>query len=155
MSRLKKPPRREVAEETGIDARAPGCLLTDWALENVYDIWAAMAAPIRPGGRAQSRAGVWLVCASSYARGTGVLVNTMRTSGYPGRSLRIPVSPLLTRKPACCCPGWFRRTGISSSDGAAGAMALRGRTGRPNLVPGCLVVAGECVWVRRRCCVRG
>lgn len=31
--------RREVAEETGIDARASGCLLTDWALENVYDIW--------------------------------------------------------------------------------------------------------------------
>ena len=31
--------RREVAEETGIDTRASGCLLTDWALENVYDIW--------------------------------------------------------------------------------------------------------------------
>ena len=31
--------RREVAEETGIDTQADGCLLTDWALENVYDIW--------------------------------------------------------------------------------------------------------------------
>lgn len=30
---------REVWEETGIDARAPGCVLTDWRLENHYDIW--------------------------------------------------------------------------------------------------------------------
>ena len=30
---------REVAEETGIDARAPGCVLTDWHLQNVYDIY--------------------------------------------------------------------------------------------------------------------
>ena len=33
--------RREVAEETGIDADAPGHLLTDWALENVYEIYPA------------------------------------------------------------------------------------------------------------------
>jgi dATP pyrophosphohydrolase len=30
---------REVREETGIDVGAPGVLLTDWQLENVYDIW--------------------------------------------------------------------------------------------------------------------
>ena len=30
---------REVREETGMDVRAPGCVLTDWLLENVYDIW--------------------------------------------------------------------------------------------------------------------
>lgn len=30
---------REVMEETGIDANAPGCLLADWRLENVYDIY--------------------------------------------------------------------------------------------------------------------
>lgn len=30
---------REVLEETGIDARAPGCLLQDWELENVYEIY--------------------------------------------------------------------------------------------------------------------
>ncbi|HPR46289.1 MAG TPA: dihydroneopterin triphosphate diphosphatase, partial [Ottowia sp.] len=30
---------REVAEETGIDALAPGCELRDWQLENVYDIY--------------------------------------------------------------------------------------------------------------------
>lgn len=30
---------REVAEETGIDTGAPGCLLTDWDLENVYEIY--------------------------------------------------------------------------------------------------------------------
>ena len=30
---------REVFEETGIDARAPGCLLQDWELENIYEIY--------------------------------------------------------------------------------------------------------------------
>ena len=30
---------REVLEETGIDARAPGCSLQDWELENVYEIY--------------------------------------------------------------------------------------------------------------------
>ena len=33
--------RREVLEETGIDARHPGCLLQDWQLENVYEIYPA------------------------------------------------------------------------------------------------------------------
>lgn len=32
---------REVREETGIDALASNCLLTDWGLENVYDIYPA------------------------------------------------------------------------------------------------------------------
>ena len=30
---------REVCEETGIDARLPGHVLTDWQHENEYDIW--------------------------------------------------------------------------------------------------------------------
>ncbi len=30
---------REVREETGIDACAPGCRLRDWGLENVYAIY--------------------------------------------------------------------------------------------------------------------
>ena len=30
---------REAMEETGIDARAPGHLLSDWGLENVYEIY--------------------------------------------------------------------------------------------------------------------
>lgn len=30
---------REVAEETGLDVHAPGCVLWDWGLENVYDIY--------------------------------------------------------------------------------------------------------------------
>ncbi len=30
---------REVAEETGLDVRAPGHALRDWALENVYEIY--------------------------------------------------------------------------------------------------------------------
>lgn len=32
---------REVREETGIDALHPDCALSDWALENVYDIYPA------------------------------------------------------------------------------------------------------------------
>ena len=31
--------QREVLEETGIDARAPGCELADWQLQNTYDIY--------------------------------------------------------------------------------------------------------------------
>jgi dihydroneopterin triphosphate diphosphatase len=30
---------REVMEETGIDVNAPACILTDWRLENEYDIY--------------------------------------------------------------------------------------------------------------------
>ena len=30
---------REVMEETAIDATAPGCVLTDWGLENIYAIY--------------------------------------------------------------------------------------------------------------------
>jgi dihydroneopterin triphosphate diphosphatase len=30
---------REVQEETGLDVNAPGHRLTDWKLENTYDIW--------------------------------------------------------------------------------------------------------------------
>jgi dihydroneopterin triphosphate diphosphatase len=30
---------REIKEETGLDAYAPGHLLTDWKIENTYDIW--------------------------------------------------------------------------------------------------------------------
>ncbi len=32
---------REVREETGIDALHPDCVLQDWALENIYDIYPA------------------------------------------------------------------------------------------------------------------
>ncbi len=40
---------REVGEETGIDARAEECVLTDWALENVYDIWPQWLHRYAPG----------------------------------------------------------------------------------------------------------
>ncbi|MFD1711983.1 dihydroneopterin triphosphate diphosphatase [Ottowia sp. GY511] len=40
---------REVAEETGIDADAPGCTLTDWELENVYDIYPQWLFRYAPG----------------------------------------------------------------------------------------------------------
>ena len=41
--------RREVAEETGIDIQADGSLLTDWALENTYDIWPQWRHRYAPG----------------------------------------------------------------------------------------------------------
>ncbi len=40
---------REVAEETGIDARAGGCELLDWGLENVYEIYPRWRHRYAPG----------------------------------------------------------------------------------------------------------
>ena len=36
-------------EETGIDARAPGCLLSDWRIENVYEIYPRWRHRYAPG----------------------------------------------------------------------------------------------------------
>lgn len=43
--------RREVAEETGLDADAPGHVLCDWALENVYEIYPQWRHRYAPGVR--------------------------------------------------------------------------------------------------------
>lgn len=40
---------REVAEETGLDAHAPGHVLRDWALENVYEIYPQWRHRYAPG----------------------------------------------------------------------------------------------------------
>jgi dihydroneopterin triphosphate diphosphatase len=40
---------REVMEETGIDARDPGCALRDWQLENIYDIYPQWRHRYAPG----------------------------------------------------------------------------------------------------------
>ncbi|MBA4265428.1 MAG: dihydroneopterin triphosphate diphosphatase [Comamonadaceae bacterium] len=40
---------REVAEETGLDVHAPGHRLTDWGLENVYDIYPQWLYRYAPG----------------------------------------------------------------------------------------------------------
>jgi dATP pyrophosphohydrolase len=40
---------REVAEETGIDARGTGCVLEDWHLENIYDIYPQWRHRYEPG----------------------------------------------------------------------------------------------------------
>jgi len=40
---------REVFEETGLDARAQGNVLTDWALENVYEIYPQWLHRYAPG----------------------------------------------------------------------------------------------------------
>jgi dihydroneopterin triphosphate diphosphatase len=41
--------RREVWEETGIDAGQPGHVLTDWRLQNVYDIYPQWRHRYAPG----------------------------------------------------------------------------------------------------------
>ena len=40
---------REVAEETGIDTSAPGCVLTDWLLTNTYVIYPQWLHRYAPG----------------------------------------------------------------------------------------------------------
>lgn len=40
---------REVREETGIDALAEGCVLTDWNLENIYTIYPEWQHRYAPG----------------------------------------------------------------------------------------------------------
>ena len=40
---------REVREETGLDARAPGHSLNDWGLENVYEIYPQWRHRYAPG----------------------------------------------------------------------------------------------------------
>lgn len=40
---------REVHEETGLDARAPGHVLRDWGLENVYEIYPQWRHRYAPG----------------------------------------------------------------------------------------------------------
>ena len=42
---------REVAEETGLDVTAPGCVLWDWGLENIYDIYPQYWPRYAPGVR--------------------------------------------------------------------------------------------------------
>ena len=42
---------REVTEETGVDVNAPGCVLWDWCLENVYDIYPQYWPRYAPGVR--------------------------------------------------------------------------------------------------------
>jgi dihydroneopterin triphosphate diphosphatase len=41
--------KREVFEETGIDAHAPGMVLKDWGLENRYEIYPAFRHRYAPG----------------------------------------------------------------------------------------------------------
>ena len=40
---------REAREETGIDPHAPGCVLRDWGLENVYTIYPHWQHRYAPG----------------------------------------------------------------------------------------------------------
>jgi dihydroneopterin triphosphate diphosphatase len=42
---------REVLEETGLDVQAPGHVLSDWKLENTYDIWPHYLHRYAPGVR--------------------------------------------------------------------------------------------------------
>lgn len=63
--------QREVWEETGIDARRPGCALTDWRLENHYDIWPQWLHRYAPGV-VRNRERVFGLCVPD---GTPVVLN--------------------------------------------------------------------------------
>ena len=52
---------REVAEETGIDAHGPGCVLRDWCIENVYTIYPQWLGRYPPGVR-RNRERVFGLC---------------------------------------------------------------------------------------------
>lgn len=62
---------REVREETGMDAHAPGCVLIDWWLENEYDIWPQWRHRYAPGV-ARNRERVFGLCVPG---GTPVVLN--------------------------------------------------------------------------------
>ena len=63
--------RREVAEETGIDTRAPGCTLTDWALDARRNALASESAQLSLA-LVRNRAGVFGLCVP---RATAVVHN--------------------------------------------------------------------------------
>ncbi|MDI9856178.1 dihydroneopterin triphosphate diphosphatase [Comamonas sp. 17RB] len=69
---------REVAEETGIDARAPGCALQDWALQNTYTIYPHWLHRYAPG--------VWLnterVFGLRVPMGTRVVLNPREHTAF-------------------------------------------------------------------------
>ncbi|QEA13905.1 dihydroneopterin triphosphate diphosphatase [Comamonas flocculans] len=53
---------REVREETGLDAGAPGCRLADWGLENVYSLYPQWRHRYAPGVMTNTEhvLGLWL-----------------------------------------------------------------------------------------------
>jgi len=69
---------REVAEETGIHADAPGCRLVDWGLENVYAIY--------PQWRHRYAPGVWQnterILGLQVPPGTPVTLNPREHTAY-------------------------------------------------------------------------
>jgi dihydroneopterin triphosphate diphosphatase len=62
---------REVREETGMDATAPGLHLRDWQLENHYDIWPQWLHRYEPGVL-RNRERVFGLCVPA---GTPVVLN--------------------------------------------------------------------------------
>lgn len=70
--------RREVYEETGIDVHATDCELTDWRLENVYDIWPQWLHRYAPGV-VRNRERVFGLCVPA---GTPVLLSPREHDAY-------------------------------------------------------------------------
>ena len=81
---------REVAEETGIDARGPGCQLRDWAIENHYDIYPQWRSRYAPGVTRNTER---VPCAWRRA-------STPITAGCPGA--RPPTPAIRRRTPKPC-----------------------------------------------------
>ena len=69
---------REVREETGLDPPAPGCVLRDWGLENVYTIY--------PHWQHRYAPGVWRntehVFGLQVPQGTPVVLNPREHTAY-------------------------------------------------------------------------
>ena len=69
---------REVGEETGIDALGPDCALTDWRIENLYDIYPRWQARYAPG-ITRNREHVFGLCVP---RDVPVLLNPREHSAF-------------------------------------------------------------------------
>ena len=69
---------REVREETGIDALAPGCVLRDWHLQNVYPIYPEWLHRYAPGVRTNTER-VFSLQVPSY---TPVLLNPSEHTAF-------------------------------------------------------------------------
>ncbi|QNP50602.1 dihydroneopterin triphosphate diphosphatase [Diaphorobacter aerolatus] len=70
--------RREVLEETGIDASAPACSLLDWNLENTYSIYPQWLHRYEPGVRENTER----IFSLRVPDGTAVALNPREHTAY-------------------------------------------------------------------------
>ncbi len=76
--------RREVQEETGIDTHAPGSILRDWNLENVYSIYPQWLHRYAPGVMENTER----VFSLEVPEGTRVVLNPREHTAYEWKDWR-------------------------------------------------------------------